>query len=534
MPTYLEEASPPGDLARVVVDTPDTLVISSFRLPGDADPGVSMQRMLDEAETLKLAGAPIVTVRWPPNLKVAQTLEVRGDGIHHIMGGKVEATAMMDSVIDIYGRSCTFEGVLDIWGGPSPSGQNYAGRLALDGMRLFQSHSSAFGFVRVQGVRRHGIVSQAFDGLDVAFSMLTTFDHIKTVYCGSAGNAGVPSAQVTMVVTGRTDTGSQNDPGQLTVLDCVPHADIEVGGLVHVGPAASYSGGLLVGTGEFAYVVAVDGTSISVFPWLDLATVTGATIVSAHGAGLMTFGGNAGGLKALVDATQCGEGVSIRSLYGPQIQCQFHATCVGLRVGSTPGDGPNGFGVSGYYSEDDILVTAPIVKVSRSASGDISGIQAMNLNKIISLAARNASGVLYTLFEGLDNIQLQYNGVVVSERVGSRGGESAAINASNFPRHDNIVHHKNNVTFVLQYFPHLDRIARSATIQIDCWGGTGTGPGSVTFNIDATQDPTGTVGNTQGGGASLTDSPTGPTRYVLMRRNTSTDWVVTSMPLTRL
>jgi hypothetical protein len=281
-------------------------------------------------------------------------------------------------------------------------GTTYASRTC--GIGILPSQTAHNAQLRVEG----GVITENFwySGLHIsnAFTDEMHIGTLSTNFCGS----GYPYSGASLSATwsGTANSGTLNSTSQRTTISNIsvfPDAAIEtystVGNqLVHVRI-----------NGYLYQVYAWDRTlgTISVFPWLDNASIAAAAgkLDWVFGAGFYDQGSDANIIT--IDhhqASWCGRAHAAVSLYGSRISSINYATCgTALAIGLNNGASCIGVSIDAFYTEGCIEQIVSVTQFGGANYHWINSVYEVDLTKCFSLvAARDGSGNFSTTGFGAD------------------------------------------------------------------------------------------------------------------------------------
>lgn len=393
---------------------------------------------------------------------------------------RIKAGAAIDNVFTLTDFDYGYWEKLRVTGTGGPS--NYANITCNTGLYLVASGRAKFGFLYAQNFKFAGICCVSGN------SNMVSLGHVATYDCGS-GCTYHPLASVTGSWSNPVNSGSSGSTGQSTTIDVtnLPPDFILDNTYAPVGDMS-----LMVRIdGYLYYIQSIDqaNSKLTVYPWLP-STATPGTFEYVFGGGVYLRGSdtNVFGID-MVDATRCGIGLCVNSLYGAnarRIVTQFCGS--GIVIGNDPAAAMLGGHYDGIYFEandEDIIVT----QTQGSNSYNYFGAEyALNLAKCYILSApRLSSDALSPGFEVLSRNPLRYRGrfqeAVYGKSPINYTGSSIAL--SPHERSGDLVYYRNTVAVGLQPLDDdLNRLFAGDCAKITFIGGGASSEptGTITFN----------------------------------------------------
>jgi hypothetical protein len=355
-----------GGIARTVEGKLlDFVDIADFVSPGLSDTTAAIQEFFDYISTNNVG-----TAYCSGDYTVTSALNL-GDGsvaTKHIVGNlSLTAVAPIDTVLTINGFfRGTWNGSLNVTGTGSVS---YAGRTCRVGILISNCGRAKFDFLRVLRFFQYGVeVTSA-----IVNTNMVDIGNITAIDCGSGYPGG---SNLVSNWSSPVNTGNSGSPGQRTTIN-VSTLPPEPLGSDDSNPV------VLLIEGETYLVTNIDRTNstLTVYPWIDL-TLTSGSLQYIFGAGVFLFGGDAGIVNInMVDATRCGVGLWMCSLYGPIAKRVVTQFCLcAVAIASRAEAASVTFQISGLYCEGNPI---NLLRVTRAPIGGfIASEYAFDFDKI--------------------------------------------------------------------------------------------------------------------------------------------------------
>lgn len=306
----------------------------------------------------------------------------------HIAGmGRFYSNAAMTTLLEI--RNSPNLRVSDQMWLTGTGGTSNASRTTYEGLLLSGTTNRAkFADIKCEYFGAYG-VSQVFFLASGYNLNLNVFGQINAYDCGS-GYSGVGyTGNKTATFSARSDTGTTGSFGQRSVLTVTAFPPTQVTSRVAAGNGPLFAWI----SGRLYLVMAVGGSTIDVFPWID-SGVTAGSIDYIYGGAFLASGSDANLANIRgIDAVRCGIGFADCALYGGVISGQLHNNLCGIghAFGIPLSSSSKGGFVGLYYGESNNLFDAAQITSLTSCNRMWGSVGPYDEAKIVKVAAPRAS-----------------------------------------------------------------------------------------------------------------------------------------------
>lgn len=410
-------------------------------------------------------------------------------------------------VIDIMLRILNFSG--GVWSGmiwlEGIGSTSYASRTCRLACEISRSGRARFGGFYCRYFRYGGVLatSEAVGGGN------TSAMDLGVVRGRLLGTGAGSSTSLEANWSNRVDTGVQFQASQKSTVDVdvLPPSDL-----------LQQRDEIWAVYNNFVYRVTdiddVAGT-IAITPWLDIGDTSG-TLQYVVGAALMLKGSDAGIIGAdLVDAVNCGLGVDMMSLYGPNLARVVNQNCgIGVNIAGRTDGAMVTCNIGSLYCESNICDIYQLTNSQNDGGWVISTDYALDYDKCLTNSARGNDNSIR--WNNTFRPMLQRSGQIISSekdpRNGSEGSSSRPITVGN-SKCITETYLRNSWTFrVALSSIDLNRIYGydSKRLVVIGTGTNGAPTGTITFNQDS-----GTTATINGGTTAAFTGFKGPAVFTL-------------------
>ena len=434
---------------------------------------------------------------------------------------RITANAAIENVFTLTDFDWGHWEKLDIRGTGGPA--NYAGITCDTGLYLIGSALAKFEDLYVRNFRFAGCVVYGGNSNMVSLGYVTAID------CGS-GCTYHALASVTGAWSNPVNSGTSGSGLQRTTIDVTNlPPDFILDNTYGVVGLTSY---MVRIEGYPYYIESIDqaNSKMSIFPWLP-STATPGSFEYVFGGGIFLKGAdqNVVGIDML-DATRCGIGLCVNSLYGANARRFVSQGCgAAIVIGNSPAGACLGGHYDGIYFElnaEDIIITQP----NGTAGYNYFGSEyALNLAKCFTLSApRLSSGELHPVFTAVSRNPMRHEGRI-KEHLWGKYGENftnSFVYLSPHERSADLVYYNQfSKSVTLQSLDNdKNRLFGEDCAKITFIGGGASNepPGTITFN-----PPAGWTVN--GGASSVYTGFTSPVTFAAFWDISATNVVVAAI-----
>ena len=425
---------------------------------------------------------------------------------------KITADHSSDWILKLDGcNNVRQEGLIWLQGGGSTT---FSTRTNMTGLIVSNSSKVHFEHVMVyytiaDAIRLTGTTSQP------------SIDYIETAYCGSASQ-GASIAAPSTSLSSQVQNGSANSASQRSVLTlaAVPQTlkDYFDASLDTSSVRAAY---LQIG-GRCHWIESYSGSTVTVWPWVDTASV-GSAVEFLFGAGVFATGGDTSvaGISYHT-ATGCGVAYAGYSLYPASYGSLVTQNCgIALGIGYSTSSASVGFNADRVYFESNELDIVQGTQANCPIS--IAQTTALSLSKCQRLYSATSAGVRQSEHLGQINIGLDDGRAYTDATRYHQVGTSRNLNIW---EPEDFYIQGNTVDFqIVDDAEYLTLFGRKARKVI--WYGHANGltpTGSITFTPPSGATLNGAAADT----AQVYNTASGPQEFLVAREDANT-WYVEAM-----
>ena len=448
---------------------------------GAVGDGVTDDTVALQAFFTALATTDYGTASADGDYLVSSALTLTGSLTKNIIGDtRIIANAAIADVLTLTNvQNTTWERITVLGTGTT---NNHSTFTCDTGLTLNDCARSSFGYIEVKRFAFAGVCSIAGNNNMVSLGEVVARD------CGSGGTYAA-AASVTGSWSTPVNAGSQGSFAQTTTIavDTLPSDFITDSTYGTVGAMS-----VMIRIGGYPYYVRsvdVSGGTVTVFPWLP-TTATPGTFEYIYGGGIFLKGGNTNvfGIDML-DAINCGIGLCVNSLFGPNTRRVVVQACgAGIVTGGYPENATIGGHYDGTYYEvntEDIIITQ-IQSVTQYQS--FGAEYALDLSKTFLIGTpRLNSDVLSGVYEVASRSSMMVKGRQKESLQGKQSGNATSSTITLTPHESSadLVYKKDSEVIVLASLDlDMNRLFGEDCAKISFFGtGADDQPtGTITFN----------------------------------------------------